>query len=385
MRVLSVVGARSELVKCAPVSRVLRARHREVLIHTGHRFDYGTDARFFSDLGLALPDRDLGLGDGTAAELTADMLSLLGSAISEAGPDFVLVYGSSHATMAGALAGAKLGVPVGHVEAGLRSYRRSTHEEINRIVTDHVSRLHFCPTKHAVEALAREGIEAHVYNTGDTLLDSVLLNFERARREVGLEGLEQEVGCDLADTEYAFATIHQHENTDDPARLGALIEAFSRLPMTVVLPLHPRTQETLQGRPEVVSRIGENVLIVDPLRPLSTLLAVSRSEVVLTDSGGLQREAFFLGVPCVTLRDDTEFVDTLVLSANTIVGADVERLVEAVAAARRLGRRPGAEDPAATPSPATTADGAFGDGRAAHAIVRILEEHLAGLHAGPKR
>lgn len=361
MRILSVVGARSELVKCAPLLRVIRQTHEEVLVHTGKPFDYGTSPEFFEDLELRAPDHDLGLTEGTHAHITGDMLHRLGPLIADLAPDWVLVYGSSNATLAGALAAAKQNVPVGHVEAGLRSYKRSTPEEINRIVSDHVSQLHFCPTQHAVEVLAKEGIVAGVHNVGDTLLDSVLLHFERAQKEVGENALSQAVGCDIGSGGFAFATVHHIENRQDPSRLTALIEAFSRLPLRVILPLHPATQESLTDRPEVASRIGENVCIVDPLRPLVALLLVSRAQVVLTDSGGLQREAFFLGVPCVTLRDDTEFIETL--ESNTIVGANVETIVEAVGAALALERR----------GRITGRDGPFGDGHAGEKIARILE------------
>lgn len=373
MRILAIVGARSELVKCAPVSRVLRRRHEEVLVHTGARFSYGTDAQFFADLELPPPEYDLGLREGTHAELTGQMLQRLGVLIAEHRPDWVLVYGSSNATMAGALAGAKEGVPVAHVEAGLRSYKRSTHEEINRIVADHVARLHFCPTRHAVETLAKEGLTRGVHLVGDTLLDSVLLHFERAKAVIDDAALVESAGVDPA-SEFAFATIHHIENTEDGARLAGLIDAFSRLPLRVVLPLHPRTQESLMNRPEVASRIGENVLIVDPLRPLAALRLVSRAQVVLTDSGGLQREAFFLGTPCVTLRDDTEFIDTL--ASNTIAGARTDQIVEAVAAARRLPRR----------APAIGGEGSFGDGHAAEKILEALERTRAhSLPAPPAR
>jgi UDP-GlcNAc3NAcA epimerase len=360
MRILSVVGARSEFVKCAPVSRVLRERHREVLVHTGERFDYGTSPQFFADLDLPLPDFDLGIGGETHAAATGDMLHRLGPLITDSRPDWVLVYGSSNATLAGALAAAKQNVPVAHVEAGLRSYKRTTPEEINRIVADHVSRLHFCPTKSAVENLAREGLTEGVHNVGDTILDSVLLHFERAKKEIAEERLADSVGCDPR-SEFVFATIHHLENTNDTGRLTALIDAFSRIGSRVILPLHPATQESLTNHPEIASRIGENVCIIDPLRPLEALLLVSRAQVVLTDSGGLQREAFFLGVPCVTLRDDTEFIDTL--AANTIVGANLETVVEAVGEAKKLGRR----------GTLIERGGPFGDGHAAEQIVEILE------------
>jgi UDP-N-acetylglucosamine 2-epimerase len=361
MRFLSVVGARSELVKHAPVSRALRKSHQEVFVHTGHRYDYGTSPEFFADLQLPEPDHDLGIDAKTHAVMTGELLQRLGPLITEVSPDWVLVYGSSNATLAAALTAAKQSVPVAYIEAGLRSYRRNTPEEINRIVTDHVARLHLCPTQHAVDTLAKEGITEGVHFVGDTMLDSVRTHFARAKEQISVADLSASVGFDVETTPFAFATIHHLENTDDPVRLAQLIDAFSRLPITVVLPLHPRTQESLTDRPQVASRIGANVMIVDPLRPLEVLGVVARAEVVLTDSGGLQREAYFLGSPCVTLRDDTEFVDTL--SANTIVGAEVAGIVEAVAAARRLPKHPRLDDPA---SP-------FGDGRAADRILEVLE------------
>lgn len=361
MRFLSVVGARSEFVKHAPVSRVLRKRHQEVFVHTGHRFDYGTSPEFFADLELPVPDRDLGIGGKTHAVITGDMLQALGPLIAEVAPEWLLVYGSSNATLSAALAAAKQSVPVAYVESGLRSYRRNTPEEINRIVTDHVARLHLCPTKHAVETLAGEGINEGVHWVGDTMLDSVRQHYARARAEISDASLSACMGLDFGADRFAFATIHHVENTDDPVRLAQLFDAFSRLPLKVVLPLHPRTQESLTQRPQVVSRIGPNVLIVDPLRPLQVLCVVARAEVVLTDSGGLQREAYFLGTPCVTLRDDTEFVDTL--ASNTIVGAEAEGIVEAVEQARRLPRTMRLED----------ASSPFGDGRAAERIVEVLE------------
>lgn len=357
---VSIVGARSEFVKCAPVMSALAPVHERFLIHTGERWDYGTSPDFFRDLGLTPPDVDLGISRGTHAEILSSILRRLLPEIDDAKPDWVVVYGSSPATLAGAIVAAKLGVRVGHVEAGIRSYRRNTPDELNHIIVDHVSALHFCPTEHAVKALAKEGLTDGVHNTGDVLLDVVMHNIERARSEIDTGRFLSEAGVASS---YAFATVHHHENTSDASRLSALIDAFSRLDLAVVLPLHPRTQERLSELPDLTRRIGPNVQIVDPLRPFETLALVSRASVVLTDSGGLQREAYYLGVPCVTLRDDSEWVDTIDLSANTVVGADRDTIVSAVKGAVS-GQKTMSRD-----------NSAFGDGRAGERIVDIL---LAG-------
>ncbi len=360
MRVVSVVGARSEFVKCAPVLRALAAGHERLLVHTGEKYDYGTTPVFFEDLGIAEPDHDLGLSRGTHAEVVASILARLAPLIREARPDWVLVYGSSHATLAGALVAAKLGIRVGHVEAGVRSYRRNTPDEMNHIVVDHISSLHFCPTVHAVRALAEEGLVQGVHNVGDVLLDVLLYNLDRAR-QVDVARLLAEAGLEPG-VPFAYATVHHHENTSDAVRLAALVDAFSRLDLHVILPLHPTTQESLTERPDLISRIGANVHVVDPLRPVESLAVLLQAQAVLTDSGGLQREAFYAGVPCVTLRDDTEWVDTVDLSANRVVGADAESIVDAVESARRT----------EVDAVLFRGGGAFGDGHAGERIVEIL-------------
>ncbi|MEQ8273781.1 MAG: UDP-N-acetylglucosamine 2-epimerase (non-hydrolyzing) [Deltaproteobacteria bacterium] len=357
MRVVSVVGTRSDLVKCAPIARALGEDH--TLVHTGLPFDYGTDDGFFADLELPPPAYDLGVTGGTNAQnlqaILAGLLERLTDPVA-----WLLVYGGSAATIAGAIVGAKRSIPVAHIGAGLRSYRRRTPDEVNHIVVDHLSRLHFCPTPRAVEALAREGLTEGVHQVGDVLLDNVVRGLEIGKR-APLASLADRIGVDPAQP-FAVATIHHHENLEDESRLAALIRAFSALPWPVVLPLHPRTQESLTERWDVASQIGANISIVDPLRPIETLLAVSRAWVVLTDSGGLQRESFFLGVPCVTLRDDSEWVDTIDVAHNVVAGADPEAIERAARSAAR------APDPKRT----VPLDTPFGDGTAGRRIVDIL-------------
>lgn len=358
MRVVSIVGTRSDLVKCAPIAHALGDDH--TLVHTGQPFDYGTDPGFFADLDLPLPAHDLGVDGATNAKNLQAMLGALLERLT-APVDWLLVYGGSAATIAGAIVGAKRSIPVAHIGAGLRSYRRRTPDEVNHIVVDHLSRLHFCPTSRAVEALAREGLTEGVHNVGDVLLDNVVRGLEIGARTVSVASLAERIGVD-PEQPFAVATIHHLENTEDEVRLAALIRAFSALPWPVVLPLHPRTQESLTDRPDVLAQIGANISIVDPLRPLETLLAVSRAWVVLTDSGGLQRESYFLGVPCVTLRDDSEWVDTIDVAHNVVTGANPEAVE---AAARKAARKP-------DPGRKVRLDGPFGDGEAGRRIVEVL-------------
>lgn len=353
---VSIAGARSELVHSAPVARALPADAFQ-LVHTGAPMDYGTNPDFYADLGLPLPSVDLDLGRGTTAARVGAMQRALVPLLRSAQPDWVLVYGSSAATLAGTLAARKVGVPVGHGEAGVRSYRRDTPDELYPLIVDQLAKLHFCPTASAARTLLDEGVDG-VHDVGDLLLDNVVYGLDHP---LGEAELWPALGLD-GPSALAFATIHHHENTHDPRRLSALIAAFSALPLKVVLPLHPRSQEQLAAQPELLLDIGPNVHIVDPLRPRATLAAVARASLVLTDSGGLQREAYYLGVPCITLRDGTEWVDTLALSANTVVGADRGAIVavahQLLALPRQTSPRPHA--------------GPFGRGEAGARIVALL-------------
>jgi UDP-GlcNAc3NAcA epimerase len=353
--VLTVVGARPQFVKLAPLSRALRRRLREVLVHTGQHYDHDMSDAFFSELALPVPDRHLGIGSGAHGRMTGRMLESLEEVVREERPRLVVVLGDTNSTLAGALAAAKLGVPVAHVEAGLRSYDMGMPEEINRRLTDHVSELLFCPTATAVRNLAREGITRGVHRTGDVMADAVRSHLARARRRRRpLEG--------LVPRSYYLATVHRQENVDDPARLSALFEALAALPHPVVVPLHPRTRRRLEAarlRPRGAVRI------VPPQPYLAMLRLQSEARAVLTDSGGVQKEAYLLGTPCVTLRERTEWVETLGGGANRLAGTDPDRIARAVAALER--RRP-RWDPRRT----------FGDGTAAERIARIVVRAVSG-------
>jgi len=330
MHVLSVVGARPQFVKAAVVSAELRGRGiREVLVHTGQHYDHGMSAVFFEEMGIPEPDHDLGVGSGSHAVQTGAMLAGIERLLLADPPDAVLVYGDTNSTLAGALAAAKVHIPVAHVEAGLRSFNRRMPEEVNRVMTDHLSALLFCPTDTAVQNLAAEGIVDGVVRTGDVMLDATRHYAERAAERAPLRDLVPH-----RPGSFAVATVHRAENTDDPARLRGIFEGLGRLELPVVLPLHPRTAARLQG-----VDLPANVEVREPIGYLAMLNLVRNAHCVLTDSGGLQKEAVWLGVPCITLREETEWVETLERGWNRLAGSDPDRIVAAA------GMRPDAPAP----------------------------------------
>jgi UDP-GlcNAc3NAcA epimerase len=347
---MTVVGARPQFVKAAPLSRALRRRLREVLVHTGQHYDPDMSASFFDELGIPAPDHHLGVGSASHGAMTGRMLEALERVMADVRPDLVLVLGDTNSTLAGALAAAKLGIRVAHVEAGLRSFDPAMPEEINRKVADHLSQLLFCPTPTAVANLRREGIRRGVHRSGDVMMDAVLQNLRRARSRAPVAPLEP----------YYLATLHRQENVDDPARLGALLEVLGRLPHPTVFPVHPRTRARLEG---LAQGPPNGLRLRPPASYLEMLVLQSRARAVLTDSGGMQKEAFILGVPCVTLRDRTEWVETLRRGANRLAGADPRKVLRAV---RDLEKTPPRWSPGRT----------YGDGRAAERIADVLTRVL---------
>jgi len=347
MKVLSVVGARPQFVKCAPVSRELRRVHEEVLVHTGQHYDYLLSEVFFRDLGIPAPDYHLEIGSGSHGVQTGRMLGAIEEVIGKEEPDIVLVYGDTNSTLAGALAAAKMHVPVAHVEAGLRSFDRRMPEEVNRVLTDHASDLLFCPTETAVANLAAEGITRGVHLTGDVMVDALQENLALAKERATV---------DLPATGYFLATVHRASNTDDPVALRAIMAAFALLEAPVIFPVHPRTRKKFA---EYGIRPAENVRIVEPLPYFDMLAALAGARAVLTDSGGVQKEAYILEVPCVTLRENTEWVETLEDGWNVLVGADAGRIVAEAGRAGDARRGHAAR---------------FGDGHAAERIAAIIRE-----------
>ncbi len=350
MKVATVVGARPQFPKAAALARALRQHHEQFVIHTGQHYDEMMSDVFFRDLGLPEPDVNLGVGSGSHAVQTARMLEGIEAILQKHDPDLLVVFGDTNSTIAGALAAAKLQIPVAHVEAGLRSHNRAMPEEINRILTDHVSDYLFCPTQTAADCLRREGIEHGVHQVGDVMFDSLLASLPLASQaeDSVLESHGVKPGC------FYLATIHRPANTDNPEVLQRLWQALEALNLPVLLPLHPRTKAAL-GDSSLNS--GGNLIATPPVGYLEMLALERNARAILTDSGGVQREAYFLSIPCVTLRDETEWPETLAGDWNVLAGTDPEMIS---AAANR-------------PAPNLPPPPTFGDGRAAEKIVEILE------------
>jgi UDP-N-acetylglucosamine 2-epimerase len=346
-----VIGNRPQFVKAAAVSSLLRRSHEELLVHTGQHFDDELSAIFFSELGLPAPDRELGVSGGSNTSQTARMLGALEAVLTDAVPDLVLVYGDTNSTLAGALAGALAGVPVAHVEAGMRSFDRSMPEERNRVLTDHASELLLCSSEAAVENLRRESVAARVELVGDVMVDVALAVQPRAReRHELVESRGLRVGG------YVLATAHRSGNVDLPERLSMLVDLLVAIPEPVLLPLHPRTAARLEAG-GMLDRLRNDGLVqlTPPLGYVELTALLCNARAVLTDSGGLQKEAYLAGVPCVTLRPSTEWTETVDSGWNVLVDLDRD------AALLGLEREPPSERPEL-----------YGDGHAGERVVAAL-------------
>ena len=363
IRTVSIVGARPQFVKLAPVSRAMKRGRLEIedrIVHTGQHYDDAMSKSFFDELDIPQPAVNFGVGSGPQGRQTARMLEAIESHLSENRPDAVIVYGDTNSTLAGALAAAKLHIPVAHVEAGLRSFNRRMPEELNRIATDHLSDMLFAPTGTAIDNLTTEGLQARALLTGDVMYDAVLFHAEAA---IGRSKIIRDLN--LAAGEYGIATVHRAENTTPDellSLLNAINDAATRFGR-IIFTMHPRTSAVLQA--DLKWRPAANLVVTGPLSYLDMLALIQHASWVLTDSGGLQKEAFFLNCPCVTLRDETEWVETLRGDANSIAGRDGARLAERLADVMRRPRRPFDRAPAGS-------DGPFGTGRAAENIVEAV-------------
>lgn len=334
IKLVSVVGARPQFIKLAPLLRSIE-RFNEVeplqiehaTIHTGQHYDHGMSDIFFEELEIPHAEYNLGVGSGKHGVQTGKMLAGIEKLLLELKPDMLIIFGDTNSTVAAALAAAKIHVPIAHVEAGLRSFNRRMPEEINRIASDHISDILLAPTPTAVTHLRREGLEEKTVLTGDIMYDTVLLNQELAARKSTFL-----VDNQLEKNKYTVATVHRAENTDDPERLEALLNMFNKIAekhFPIVFPMHPRTSHRL---PTILPdwKAHPNLRLIEPVGYLDMIQMLGNARLAFTDSGGLQKEAFFLNCPCITLRDETEWVETVMAGGNVVVGADPEKIMEAL-------------------------------------------------------
>ena len=350
MKITSILGARPQFIKCAPVSTELRKKHEEILIHTGQHYDNELSTVFFEELEIPNPDYNLGIGSGMHGEQTGKMLIAIEKVLINEEPDMVLVYGDTNSTLAGALAAVKMHIKVAHVEAGLRSFDRRMPEEINRVLTDHASDILFCPTQTAVENLKKENVVDGVYTVGDVMFDALLHNAEIAEEK---STILEDFG--LEHRRYLVATIHRPGNTDNKRNLQNIVDAFCEIDETIAFPMHPRTAKYLEEY-GLYEKLKKHVELIKPLGYLDFLNLVANSRKVLTDSGGVQKEAYMLKVPCITMRENTEWIETVEDGWNVLVGVNRERILRMVNEFEPDGKQ----------------RNVFGNGNASEEIVRII-------------
>lgn len=322
MKIVTVIGARPQFIKAAAVSNKLRQNNEEILIHTGQHYDNNMSDIFFEELGIPKPNYNLSIGSGNHGFQTGKMLMDLEELYLKEKPDLILVYGDTNSTLAGALAASKLLIPIAHIEAGLRSFNMNMPEEQNRVLTDHISKYLFAPTDTAISNLKNENITSNVYNTGDVMFDAIKLFKEKALKTSSI--LTEN---DITPNDYILSTIHRAENTNDINRLKNIISALNESEKNIVLPLHPRTLKFIK---DYGLNINNNIKIIEPVGYLDMINLESNSQKIVTDSGGVQKEAYFMEKPCITMRDETEWVETVENGWNVIVGSDKEKIKDAI-------------------------------------------------------
>ncbi len=372
MKIVTVIGARPQFVKAAMVSRAIamynsmdeKPKIQECILHTGQHYDKNMNDVFFKELGLKKPDWQLCCGGiASSTKMLSEMLTGIEKALLECQPDYVLVYGDTNSTLAGALAASQLHIPVVHVEAGLRSFNKQMPEEINRILTDHISSILFCPTYKAIENLAKENITDGMFYTGDVMYDAAL-SFGKVAEEKS--GILSELG--LQPEKFRLCTVHRAENTDHPERLTQIILALVEIATPdcpVILPLHPRTRAYIKNyNLNATIATNESLRLIDPIDYLDMVMLEKNAKTILTDSGGVQKEAYFFRTPCITLREETEWTETVEAGWNQIVGFNTEKIVESLEL-----------------NPERLEIKEYGDGHAAEKIVNaIAKSYEAGIH-----
>jgi UDP-GlcNAc3NAcA epimerase len=363
MKLITIVGARPQFVKAATVCREIADYNKqkgdslitEVLVHTGQHYDHNMSQVFFDDLKIASPQYNLQVGSGSHGKMTGKMLAGIEEVLNIEKPDLVLVYGDTNSTLAGALAAAKLHIPVAHVEAGLRSFNRAMPEETNRVLTDHISSILFCPTIAAIKNLKREGITDGITHVGDVMYDAFLFTRDKAARSSTiLKNLH------IKPKKYCLATIHREENTENPVKLKSIFNALEEISETdhpIIIPIHPRTKKIIDEE-GIKCHLNPSVLLIPPVSYFDMIVLEDNAKIILTDSGGMQKEAYFAKVPCVTLRDETEWVETVETGSNFLAGADTKKIIESFRIASN--------------SNVKIKDGLYGNGHAAYKIVKNL-------------
>ncbi len=348
MKIVSIVGTRPEFIQAAPVSRAIRDDHQEILVHTGQHYDIPLSSSFFHNLDLPTPNYNLAVGSGTQNRQTAQIMLRLEEVLREERPDLVIVRGDTNSTLGAAIAASKFGTPIAHIEAGERSFNRRMPEEINRLVADRLADIHFCASHNATDQLRSEGITGSVYWVGDVMLDAMTYYRPISRRRSKILS-----HLDLAPADYSLVTIHRASNTDDVRRLDRIVRILNRVGEKIIFPIHPRTSKALS---DLGIHLADHVQAIDPVGYLDMIQLEENARLIATDSGGVQREAYFLGVPCLTLRDETEWIETVEAGWNTVVGADADQV---------LMEWKGFDPPETHPA-------IFGDGKASQRIARIL-------------
>ncbi len=351
MKILTVIGARPQFIKAAALSNIIREKHEEIIVHTGQHYDENMSKIFFEELNIPRPDYNFGVGSGAHGKQTGEMLINLEDIYLNEKPDLILVYGDTNSTLAGALCGSKLLIPIAHVEAGLRSFNKNMPEEQNRILTDHLSEFLFVPTKSAENNLKNEGILNNVFNVGDVMYDAILHFSKIAKLK---SNILESIGIEK--NNYILATIHRAENTNDINRLKNIISALNESDKEVVLPLHPRTKHYIS---QYHLRLNSNIKVINPVGYLDMISLEINSNKIVTDSGGVQKEAYFMGKPCITLRDETEWIETVNIGWNLIVGTNEKLIVDAI-----LNFRPN-----------RVQEQIFGDGKASKKILEVLDKY----------